>query len=217
MPAVKNITFYLDFISPYAWLAFEKLPEALQGLSYSVTYKPVFLGGLLKHHGTLGPAEIPAKRDWTYRHVAWLAREQGLALEIPAAHPFNPLGLLRLAVASDALGAGTPNRYVCETLFRHVWLGGADAADAQRLAAVTAQIKPAQDPGSDAVKQLLRTHADEAIALGAFGVPAMAVDDKLFWGLDALPMLRDYLLGNPWFDGPAWTGVTQTPSGLRRG
>ena len=28
---MKQITFYLDFISPYAYLAFEKLPEALQG------------------------------------------------------------------------------------------------------------------------------------------------------------------------------------------
>ena len=32
--AMKHITFYLDFISPYAYLAFEELPEALKGLSY---------------------------------------------------------------------------------------------------------------------------------------------------------------------------------------
>ncbi|HWI80076.1 MAG TPA: 2-hydroxychromene-2-carboxylate isomerase, partial [Ramlibacter sp.] len=38
---MKHITFYLDFISPYAFLAFEKLPDALQGLSYCVDYKPV--------------------------------------------------------------------------------------------------------------------------------------------------------------------------------
>ncbi len=212
MQPLKHITFYLDFISPYAYLAFEQLPQALEGLSYSVTYKPVFLGGLLKHHGTLGPAEIPAKRDWTYRHVMWLAQQQGLPMAMPATHPFNPLGLLRLAVACDA--AGTPNRYVCETLFRHVWVGGADAADPFRLAEVTAQLQAVQDPGGDTVKQQLRAHADEAIALGAFGVPAFAVDGKLFWGLDALPMLRQYLLGDAWFDGPDWQGVTQLPSGI---
>jgi 2-hydroxychromene-2-carboxylate isomerase len=144
---MKQLTFYLDFISPYAWLAFEKLPEVLMGQSYSVTYKPVLLGALLKHHGQLGPAEIPAKRDWTYRHVQWLARQHGLELQRPALHPFNPLPLLRLAVASDA--GGTPNRYVCETLFRHVWCGGgADALDPARLRAVNERLAPKRAPDS---------------------------------------------------------------------
>ena len=46
---MKHITFYLDFISPYAYLAFEKLPEALMGHSYSVAYKPALFAALLKH------------------------------------------------------------------------------------------------------------------------------------------------------------------------
>ena len=55
---MKQITFYLDFISPYAYLAFEHLPRALEGLSYSVEYRPVLFAGMLKEHGQLGPAEI---------------------------------------------------------------------------------------------------------------------------------------------------------------
>jgi len=188
---MKHITFYLDFISPYAWLAFEELPVALMGLSYSVTYKPLLFAALLKHHGQLGPAEIPAKRDWTYRQVQWLARSKGRALDMPATHPFNPLGLLRLALATDA--QGQPNRYVCETLFKHVWVGGADAADATRLATITQQLAPRRDPTADDVKAQLRRHAEEAIAQGVFGVPSFVVDGKVFWGLDALPMLRAYL------------------------
>ena len=31
---MKRIDCYLDFISPYAYLAFERLPVALEGLSY---------------------------------------------------------------------------------------------------------------------------------------------------------------------------------------
>jgi len=108
LPTMKHITFYLDFISPFAYLAFEKLPQVLMGLSYSVSYKPVFLGAILKHHGSLGPAEIPAKRDWTYRQVLWLAHEQGTPLPMPAAHPFNPLALLRLAVACVVQGQRQP-------------------------------------------------------------------------------------------------------------
>lgn len=211
---MKHITFYLDFISPYAYLAFEELPQALMGLSYAVTYKPVFLGGLLKHNAMLGPAEVPPKRDWVYRQVQWLAHRQGRVLDMPAVHPFNPLGLLRLAVATDP--AGLPNRYVCETLLRHVWVGGADAADATRLAAITRQLAPARDPSEAAVKAQLKAHGDAAIALGVFGVPAFEVDGKVFWGLDALPMLRCYLEGDPWFDGPQWEAVRTVPSGLTR-
>lgn len=210
---MKHITFYLDFISPYAYLAFEKLPQALMGHSYSVTYKPILFAALLKHYGQLGPAEIPSKRDWTYRQVLWQAHTQGVALQMPASHPFNPLALLRLAVASDA--QGEPNRYVCETLFRHVWRGGADAADAQRLQTLTQQLGLARDANSDEVKARLKAHTDEAMALGVFGVPTFVVDGKLFWGLDALPMLRAYLSGDAWF-GSAWDAPASVAQGVRR-
>ena len=213
---MKQITFYLDFISPYAYLAFEELPLALLGLSYRVHYKPVFLGGLLKHNAVLGPAEVPPKRNWIYRHVQWLAQRQGVELAFPAMHPFNPLGLLRLAIATQA--QGLPNRYVCETLFKHVWTGGADAADAARLQSVTALLAPGREPGEDSVKAQLKAHSDEAIAQGVFGVPSFEVDGKVFWGLDALPMLRAYLEGDAWFaDNDAdkrWNAVQAIPSGI---
>ncbi|BCO29614.1 2-hydroxychromene-2-carboxylate isomerase [Rhodoferax lithotrophicus] len=198
---MKHITFYLDFISPYAYLAFEKLPEALMGHHIHVSYKPVLFAGLLKHHGQLGPAEIPGKREWTYRQVLWLAHRHGVDLQLPAQHPFNPLGLLRLALACGH--EGLINRYVAETIFRHVWRGGADAADAQRLQTLTEQLAPLQDPRSEAVKAQLKANTDQAIAQGVFGVPTLEVDGKLFWGFDALPMLKAYLEGDAWFD-QAW-------------
>jgi 2-hydroxychromene-2-carboxylate isomerase len=211
---MKHITFYLDFISPYAMLAFEKLPEALQGLSYSVDYKPILFAGLLKQHGQLGPAEVPPKRDWTYRQVLWLAHTHGVTLQMPAAHPFNPLPLLRLALACGENGLA--NRYACETLFRHVWHGGADAADPQRLQAVQTALSPPRDPASDVVKGELRTNTEEAIARGLFGVPSYAVDDKLFWGFDALGMLRAYLADDPWFAQGDWEAAAQRPGAQRR-
>jgi 2-hydroxychromene-2-carboxylate isomerase len=211
---MKHITFYLDFISPYAYLAFEQMPEVLKGHSYTVTYKPILFAALLKHHGQLGPAEMPGKRDWTYRQVLWQARQLGLDLQLPAAHPFNPLALLRLAVACDA--QGLPNRYVCETLLRHVWRGGADAADTQRLQAVTELLAPARGVNSDEVKAQLKAHTAEAIAQGVFGVPTLAVDGKLFWGFDALPMLRDYLNADPWFASSDWDAAAKLPVGIAR-
>jgi 2-hydroxychromene-2-carboxylate isomerase len=211
---MKQITFYLDFISPYAYLAFEQLPGTLQGLSYSVDYRPLLFAGLLKHHGQLGPAEIPAKRDWTYRQVLWLAHRHGIPLQMPASHPFNPLPLLRLALACGA--GGKINRYVAETVFRHVWRGGAEATDATRLQALATSLAPAREPASDAVKAELKANADEAIALGVFGVPTLAVDGKLFWGFDALPMLREYLDGGPWFGSGDWDAAARVATGASR-
>ncbi len=214
---LKHITCYFDFISPYAYLAFELLPETLREVSYSVSYKPVLFAGMLKHHGQLGPAEIAPKRDWTYRQVLWLAHSRGIVLQLPASHPFNPLLLLRLALACSPEGdAGTPNRYVCETIFRHVWRGGAEAVDAQRFESLVQQLAPQRDVQGDEVKAQLKINTEEAIAAGVFGVPAFAVDDKLFWGLDALPMLREYLLGGVWFTGPDWGAVANVLPGVRR-
>ncbi len=211
---MKHITFYFDVISPYAYLAFERLPEVLQGLSYEVTYKPVLFAGLLKHHGQLGPAEIPSKRDWTYRQVQWLAHESGIELKLPAAHPFNPLALMRLAVAAGH--AGLPNRYVVETLFRHVWLGGLDAADEQRFEALKTEFKLVEEPNSAEVKALLKTHTDSAIEKDVFGVPTFEVDGKLFFGLDSLPMLAAYLRGDPMMSDSVWNDVKRIPIGTGR-
>ena len=202
---LKHITLYLDFVSPYAYLAFELLPQALRGLNYSVSYRPVVLGALLKHHEQRGPAAIVPKHDWIRRHVLWLAHNQGMALQWPAVHPFNSLPLLRLALAcSPEAEPAAPNRYVCESIFRHVWQGGADAVDAARLQALSQTLAPPREVNDEAVKAQLRRNTDDAIALGVFGAPAFVVDGHLFWGLDSLPMLRAYLQQDGWFEGPDW-------------
>lgn len=217
---VHDITFWYDPISPYAWLAFERLPQTLMGLSGRVRYRPLFLGGLLKARGQLGPAEIPDKREWTFRHAQWLAQQQGAVLELPAAHPFNPLPLLRLglAAASSPL-PGDTSRYVTGLLFRHVWEGGADAASPERLQGLERLLRDhvaergGEWPGADSepVRAQLRANTDEAMAAGVFGTPAMVVDGRVFWGLDALPMLRDALDGGAWFQGEGWAAAARLP------
>ena len=219
---MKTITFYLDFISPYAHLAFEQMPKALQGCSYEVRYQPILFGALLQHHGQLGPAEFAPKRDWTYRQVLWLAKQLNVRLEMPRSHPFNPMTLLRLSLAAATLD-GLPNRRVCELIFHHVWHGAQEANDPERLSGLMQQLAAqGTDVGADlqpeaaSIKQRLRQDTEQAIAQGVFGVPTFAVDDKLFWGLDALPMLRDYLLGDAWFEGSDWASVRNISVGIER-
>lgn len=212
---MRHLRFYFDPISPYAALAFARLPEALAGMSVVVDYVPVLFAGFLKAHGHKGPAEIPAKRDWTYRQVLWEAHRRGVPLALPLHHPFNPLPLLRLCWATAPLGR-TPSRWVVEQVFRHVWEGGADPLDPERLAALQAQLAPARDPGDERVKQRLRQATDDAIAAGLFGVPTVVVDGQLFWGLDGLGLLTAYLQGDPWFQGPDWEAAARLPIGQAR-
>ena len=212
---MKHITFYLDFVSPYAWLALEQTPQALQGISHHMEYRPVLLGALLQGDSNPGPAGIPAKRLWTYRHVSWLGQSLGIPLQMPAQHPFNPLPLLRLALAHGR--DGSINRFVAQQVMQHAWAGGHDANDAQRLLALREQLQDQKhaDEGSDEVKQWLRANTEQARQAGVFGVPAWVVDGKVFWGLDALPMLRSYLLGDDWFD-QHWGAAEQVGSGLKK-
>ena len=220
---MKEIHFYFDVISPYAWLAFQALPKTLEGIAHRVHYHPVVFGAMLKHHGQLGPAEMPGKRDWTYRQVMWLAKQQGTVLKMPASHPFNSLTLLRMAVATAP--DGKPSREVVETIFKHVWCGGLEATDELRLAQLQKQLTQwmqqrqanfQMDIQSPQVKQQLQQQTQAAIDSGLFGVPSMVVDGQVFWGQDALPMLRAYLEGDAWFQSSDWRDVGKLPVGVRR-
>lgn len=207
---MQRIVFHFDVVSPFAYLAFERLPQVLQGCSYEVDYRPVLFAGLLQHWGQKGPAEIEPKRAWTFRHVHWLAQHHGITLDTPAAHPFNPLALLRLALACG------PNRRIVEAVFRHAWVGGHDPNDAQRVAELARRLAPRRDPAGDEIKAELRRRTDEAVQAGIFGVPTFVLGERHFWGLDALPMLRDALQGGSWFDGPAWVREGALRAGVRR-
>ena len=64
----KIIHFYFDFISPFAFFAWRKLPLLANRYNYKVECHPVVFGKLLDKWGQLGPAEIPSKRNWLYQY-----------------------------------------------------------------------------------------------------------------------------------------------------
>ena len=53
---------------------------------------------------------------------------------------------------------------------------------------------PERDPQGPQVKDELRALTEAAIAQGLFGVPTVEALGRLYWGFDALPMLREDLL-----------------------
>jgi len=191
---VQRVIFDFDVVSPYAYLAFERLPAALEGISHHVEYRPLLFAGLLKAWGNTAPVAVAPKKAWLFRQCAWIAAREGVVFQPPVPHPFNPLALLRLLVASVSAGQH-PGRRAVELALRHVWArDGGDPDEPAALQALADAIAPVRDPQGDAVKAELHARTAAAVAAGVFGVPTFRLDDgTLFWGQDALPMLADTL------------------------
>jgi len=191
---MQRVIFDFDVISPYAYLAFERLPAALEGVSHHVDYRPLLFAGLLKHFGNTAPVDVAPKKAWLFRQCAWIAERDGVVFRPPLPHPFNPLALLRLLVASVPAG-GQPNRHTVELAMRHVWArDGGDANDPDALKALTDAIAPLRDPRSDEVKSELQARTADAAAAGVFGVPFFRLDDgQAFWGQDGVEVLVDVM------------------------
>ena len=113
---MKNAKWYFDFVSPFAYLQTFRLDEFHSHLK--IDRKPLLFAGLLKHWGSKGPAELPPKRLFTYRHVQWMADRLNIPLYFPERHPFNPIPLLRLCIA-----AGCSKKAV-DSIFKCIWEEG---------------------------------------------------------------------------------------------
>lgn len=169
---------YFDFISPFAYLQWPKVRAAMA--EHAIVPVPILFAAVLDAVGQKGPAEIPAKRTFTYQHVLWQAREAGVPLRFPPAHPFNPLAALRLCIAAGSSPAAI------DAIFDHLWREGRAGDTAGSLAEVAAALGvDAADCQTPEVKAALRANTGAALEAGVFGVPTLGLGKRLFWGNDA--------------------------------
>jgi 2-hydroxychromene-2-carboxylate isomerase len=209
--SLRPADWFFDFISPFAWLHWNRLATLRDRLA--IRPVPVVLGAMLARFGNKGPAEIPAKREFTYRFVHWQAKRAGVPLRFPPTHPFNPLHALRLAVALDARDE------VVDAIFRAIWVEGVAMDTPDALAPIARRFgidDVAAVIATPAVKDRLRANTDAAIAAGVFGVPTLAVGGLQFWGNDATPMLEDWLADPACFDGPEYARLADLPASVTR-
>lgn len=193
---MSKLLFFFDVVSPYAWLGWHELNTLRSELSLEVEAVPTLFGVLLDARGGVGPAEIPAKRAYTFRDVQRCARLAGLPLAGPPSHPFNPLKALRLCAAiSDPAACFR----VAGALLDAVWSEGRDIEREDTLRELLSRLELSaallDASATPAVKQHLRTQVERALALGVFGVPSFMVGAELFWGHDRLPHLAAFLRG----------------------
>ena len=208
---MPSADWYFDFVSPFSYLQCEQLPTLER--SIRIRYRPVLFAALLAAHGQKGPAEIASKRRFTYRFVVWQAAKLGIPLKFPAAHPFNPLALLRLAIAADCEPSAV------RRIFRFVWRDGRLGDLPIEWAELISELDipdAATRIASSEVKDALRKSTDDAIARGVFGVPTLAIGDELFWGVDATAMAADYVAQGCKFTDAEMTRVASLPAGVQR-
>jgi len=194
---VTRIPFFLDFVSPYTWLALMRAGEFEREHACRFDPRPIVYAKLLEAHGLLGPVETPAKRRYTFHDVARLAGRSGLRLTGPPEHPFRSLTALRVAT----LFRDDPRALsLCAAISAAAWSRGADLTQIDVLAGIVS------DAGFDArdlplrsaapqVKEALRSSTAEAVAEGVFGVPSFAHEGRLFWGHDRMDQLAESLAG----------------------
>jgi 2-hydroxychromene-2-carboxylate isomerase len=197
--AVITVRCHADPVSPYAWLGLRDL-DRIEAAGARIVMVPVLFAGLLNAHGTIGPAEVDAKRRYLFRDVMREAARRGLPFAGPPGHPFNPLLALRMCTAVDGDAA---RRRLLVTLTCATWERGDDLMDEATLVRLAdaagldgaALLAAARTP---AVKQALADATARAAADGVFGVPTFRVGagDELFWGADRIDALLWRLQGN---------------------
>jgi 2-hydroxychromene-2-carboxylate isomerase len=195
--ASSSIDFYFDYLSPYAYLGWLQLEPLCVARQIELRPEPIALGGLLKHWGQLGPAEIPPKALFTFKDCVRRAERLGCPFRAPAFHPFNPLTALRVSLKDVA---GEAQRAVVGALWRASWAEGKDLGSADVIAEVldgvgldgTALVRRTAAPE---VKELLKASTARAIELGVFGVPTTIAEGELFWGADQIDWIAARLDG----------------------
>ncbi|MBN9683017.1 MULTISPECIES: 2-hydroxychromene-2-carboxylate isomerase [unclassified Corallococcus] len=195
--ASSPLRFCLDYLSPYAYLAWLRMPAIAERHGRELEPVPVLLAGLLNAVGSIGPAEIPAKRVYVFKQTFRIAHEQGAPFTLPPSHPFNPLLSLRVTAAVEDVAERTR---LVTALYSAAWGQGRGIETPEQVGAVLT------DAGFDArallersqlpeVKDRVRKNTEAALAQGAFGVPSVLVDDEMFWGVDSLGHLERFLEG----------------------
>ncbi len=206
---MKTVEWYFDFVSPFSYLQLFRLAELPDDVE--IAFRPVLFAGLLGHWGHKGPAEIPPKRLFTMRHVAWLARCDAIPYTLPPAFPFNPIRALRLCIA---LGNW---RDVVEAIFRCIWRDGLLPDDDIGWRAIAEAVGADDADGlvADAeVKAALIANGERALARGIYGVPTFDARGELFWGGDTTDFFIEFLRDPALLEQAEFARIAATPSSV---
>lgn len=184
---MRQVTFYFDLGSPFAYLAAERIPRLIPE---PIEWQPVLLGGLFKLANRSSWALADHDRRQTgMDEIERRAQRHGLPpMRWPDPWPTDYLIAMRAATYAFTIGNG---REFTLQAFRSAFRHGRDMSVAGNVLQAGERVGIERDrlitAASDPViKQAPRRATEAAFQVGVFGVPTLAIDDELFWGDDRL-------------------------------
>ena len=194
--ALAHIDYYFSVLSPFTYLAGDRLEQVAAKHGVAIAYKPVNVRKLFAEMGGTPPGERHiARQEYRLQDLKHLQKASGLPINLHPTHwptDQKPASAMIVAAAKTGQDAGK----LAQAVLRAVWAEEKDIADGDTL------VEIAQSAGIDleAVKPHLaegaaafETLTAEAKEAGAFGSPFYIVDGERFWGQDRLDHLDTHL------------------------
>lgn len=198
MPA--HIDYYFTTISPWTYLAGDRLERIAAAHGARIRYKPVDLMKVFARTGGQPLGERPlARRAYRMQELRRAQVKTGMDLVLePAFFPTNPAPSSYAIIAADKAGGGDTGQLV-RLLLRACWAEERNIAEDAviRDALGAAGFDPGlADSGLLTGAETFERYTEEAVASGVFGSPFYIVDGtELFWGQDRLDDLDAHLAG----------------------
>jgi 2-hydroxychromene-2-carboxylate isomerase len=190
-----QIDFYFDFMSPFSYFAWQRLPDIAKLYGRTLVMHPVDLADLKLHAGNTGPSArtMPIRIKYMKEDQRRWARHYG----VPIATPAHYDGSILNRGCFFALDRGKIEPYVT-LAYRRVWGDGASMIDRALIAELAQHCGWSlaefdEFVGSDEALRRLQAETIAANAVGVFGVPSMIADGQMWWGNDRFDFMEDYL------------------------
>jgi 2-hydroxychromene-2-carboxylate isomerase len=182
----KNVDFYFDIISPYAYLAYKQI-TSIDKKKIQFNYKPILLGGLHKLAGITAPAFNEFKMKNMKNDCNLIASKKNIKFNWNDKFPINSLKIMRgyLAVKEEI------KDIYLETFFNAYWKNNIDLENIDNIKNLLNIIgidsnKFFKDLEQPEIKEKLKEVTNLAFQKEVFGAPTFIVNNKLFWGQDRL-------------------------------
>ncbi|WP_299904329.1 2-hydroxychromene-2-carboxylate isomerase [uncultured Paracoccus sp.] len=195
---MAHIDYYLGTISPWCYLAGNRLEEVAGKHGATITYKPVDLMQLFDRTGGTKPADRhPSRMEMRAQELTRWSEHLGMPFNLKPAHwPVNMAPSSYAVIAAQEAGGdvgGLVQGFLCA-----VWAEQRDISDDAVIREIltASGFDPAlADKGLFIGAETYGRNLEQAVEAGAFGAPFYVVREsgQRFWGQDRLDFLDRHL------------------------